>query len=323
MSRDHRQLRAEPPLDGRAPSSAYELVSSRLLYYVGRGFEVDVPLGRWYERYQRASPLNCPDWEVFADPDRTTYSSYTRSRKEAELALDRASSEAASVPPPAREWLGALARTLPPLRYAFHGFHMVASYVGQMAPSSRIALCALFQSGDELRRIEHIAYRMCELQERHAEFGAHSKAEWQSAPAWQPLREVVERLLVSYDFGEAFVALNLCVKPIVDEAAVRCLADECLRRGDAYWAAPLQAAFAACDFQRRWSAALARVAVEQQPANREVIGRWLELWSPRALAAVDALAPLFGDAAAIGRRVREFHRAFAAGALTSSAESER
>ena len=311
---------------GTTPSE-YEIVSSRLHYYVGRGFEVNLPLGPWYERYQRGSPLQCADWEAFADPEQTTYPKYTRTRKDAELDLNRVTSalDAAGAERqlPAA-WVATLARSVPPLRYAFHGLHMIASYVGQMAPSGRITLTALFQSADELRRIERIAYRMRQMQETRApDFGAQSKGEWQSAPAWQPLREAVERLLVAYDWGEAFVGLNLCLKPVLDEAVVRCLADECQRQHDGYWTALLESAYADCEWQRRWSAALTRMAVAQNPDNRQVIARWLELWTPRAIAAAESVASLFADAPTISRRVRSFHENYLAGALAPAGERGR
>jgi hypothetical protein len=304
--------RSSPPLE-------YDIVASRLHYYVGRGFETDVPLRHWYERYQQQSPLQCADWDAFVDPQQTTYPKYTRTRKDAELALDQltlALDSAAAERAPPEAWTAALARILPPLRYAFHGMHMIASYVGHMAPSGRITMAALFQSADELRRIERIAYRMCFMQESGArEFGVHSKAEWQSAPHWQPLREATERLLVAYDWGEALVGLNLCLKPVVDEVVVGRLLEECRRQQDAYWTAVLEHAYADCRWQREWTVALVRLAVAQNPGNREVIGRWLELWGPRALLAAESLAGLLPEGSAAAAHARSFHAAFVAGAL--------
>ena len=37
----------------RKVPSEYDIVSSRLLYHVERGFEIDVPLAPFYQRYQR------------------------------------------------------------------------------------------------------------------------------------------------------------------------------------------------------------------------------------------------------------------------------
>ena len=40
----------------------------------------------------------------------------------------------------------------------------------------------------------------------------HTRQRWEEDGAWQPLREAVENMLIAYDWGEAFVALNLAVK---------------------------------------------------------------------------------------------------------------
>src|SRR5262249_35003110 len=66
---------------GVAPTE-YEIVASRLHAYVGRGFEVAVPLAAWYERNQTRSPLAAPDWDGFVDPRETTYTKYTRLQRD-------------------------------------------------------------------------------------------------------------------------------------------------------------------------------------------------------------------------------------------------
>ena len=47
--------------------------------------------------------------------------------------------------------------------------------------------------------------------------GVDSRTLWQMDTLWQPLREVVEKLLITYDWAESFVGLNLVLKPLVDE----------------------------------------------------------------------------------------------------------
>ena len=65
----------------RMPSE-YELVTTNLLYYTKNGFEVDVPLKKWYQQYQQGSPLRCSDWEQFRDPRQTIYTSYTELQRQ-------------------------------------------------------------------------------------------------------------------------------------------------------------------------------------------------------------------------------------------------
>ena len=60
-------------------------------------------------------------------------------------------------------WVRFLDRWYSPLRFPVHGLQMLAAYIGQMAPASRITNCAAFQAADELRRLQRIAYRTVQL----------------------------------------------------------------------------------------------------------------------------------------------------------------
>jgi hypothetical protein len=57
-------------------------------------------------------------------------------------------------------------------------------------------------------------------------------ARWQDDPVWQPLRETVEKLITTYDWGECFVALNLVLKPMLDELFMQYMSDLALRESD-------------------------------------------------------------------------------------------
>jgi hypothetical protein len=85
-------------------------------------------------------------------------------------------------------------------------------------PSSRITNCASFQTGDEMRRVQRIAYRTLQL--AGAPLGdeavARQRTAWEEAAAFQPLRELIERALVTYDWGESFIVTNAVIKPRID-----------------------------------------------------------------------------------------------------------
>jgi len=167
---------------------------------------------------------------------------------------------------------------------------MAAAYVGHMAPGGRVVVAALMQAGDEIRRIQHVAYRIGQLRRTHPAFGDDDRGIWERDPAFQPLREVLERLLVTYDWGEAFVALNLCLKPAVDDFVVTRLAGCARAAGDHSLAELLFALRADCAWQRAWTDALVTVTIADQPANREHVERWTAEWRPRAGRAIAALA---------------------------------
>lgn len=281
-------------LDARRMPTRYELLTSRLLYYPKSGFAVDTPVAGWYRRYQEQSALACDDWEEFADPQEMTYASYVRDRRDAEVylagVLDREPLE-----PLAARWLETAADVLAPLRFPCHGLMMAAAYLAQIAPSGRIVVAAAMQAGDELRRVQRLAYRLAQLRRHHPGLGDDARERWEREPAWQPARELIERALVAYDYGECFAALCLAIKPAWDQLIGGELAAAAARAGDDLTRRLLEAFSADAAWHAEWSAELARFAIARRPANREALEAWLDAWIPRVDAAVTALAARFTD----------------------------
>ena len=290
-------------LSQRRMPTEYEIVTSKLLCYTGEGFtgkrfELDVPLKAWYRRYQEESPLVCTSWEKFRDPRETTYTKYTGLQRDKEIFVDGILDEIeltgydASLRP---AWLHLLSRLVAPLRYPGHGFQMIASYIGQMAPSGRITIVAALQSADEMRRIQRIAYRIRQLQQIYPGFAADSKTLWQTDSIWQPLREAVEKLLIAYDWAESFVGLNLVLKPLIDELFMKYLSELAISQDDYLLGQIFYSLNEDCQWHRQWSDSLVRMAIEDNVRNRATIQGWINRWYPLAARAVNAFAPLFEE----------------------------
>jgi toluene monooxygenase system protein E len=49
---------------------------------------------------------------------------------------------------------------------------------------------------------------------------------------WQPLREVVEKLLITYDWAESFFGLNVVLKPLFDQLFMKYLSEMLCVKGD-------------------------------------------------------------------------------------------
>lgn len=288
-------------LQQRRMPTEYEIVTSKLLCYTGEGFtgkrfELDVPLRDWYKRFQQESPLICSSWEKFRDPRETTYTKYTEIQRDKEIFVDGILEEIDSSGYHGRlspRWLHVLSRVVAPLRYPGHGLQMVASYIGQMAPSGRIVITATLQAGDEMRRVQRIAYQVRQLQRIYLGFASDSKERWQSDPLWQPLRMAIEKLLICYDWAESFVALNLVLNPMVDDLFMNHLSDLALREGDHLLGQVFYSLNEDCLWHRQWSQALTRMAIEDNSLNSATIQGWIEKWYPVAAGAVQALVPLF------------------------------
>lgn len=304
----------------RIPSE-YEIVSTNLHYNYPHRFELpgDNAIVAWYERHREGSSFSARDWEAFADPRRTTYRAYNTLQDGKEDVLDgllREIDETHYDDGLAHRWIAFLDRWYAPLRFPAHGLQMLAAYIAQMAPASRITNCATFQAGDELRRQQRIAYRTAQLAEHTAgiDIATHRRV-WEEAEGFQPLRELIERALVCYDWGEAFVVTNLVIKPHIDRLVNQELAGTtALANGDFMLRNIHFSLDEDCRWHREWSTALARMAFGDTPANREVVAAWIAKWEPLAVRAVEALAqvtadaPMPGDPATITARIRECAR---------------
>lgn len=318
--------------DVKRKPTPYEAVTGQFHYHFRRQtgpapFEMDpnTPLNLWYLKNREGSPLMVDDWEQFRDPYKLTYRDYVTMQHEREIhvdaIIDRAESEdvAASLSP---EWVATVKDVVVPLRFPLHVLQMASLYVGQMAPSSYITNCAHFQAADQVRRIQRLAYWTKVLDNAHGDDIASSeraRAIWESDPAWQPLRKLLEELLIAYDWGEAFVALNLVVKPALDALFNETVAELAMLNGDDF-IADLATEFARDSARSRdWTQALTTYILDRDPSLAGVMQGWIDKWSPAVDAAVKGFAPLFEkapkglDAATLVKNVQSVRDEFLVG----------
>lgn len=278
----------------RVPSD-YEITSSELLYYASHGFAVRTPVADWYEKFQRGSRLCVTEQEEFRDPLQCTYSSYVSRQAERESFVDSLLRSVESTDYDRRldrDWVERLESTLPVLRYPCHGMQMLTAYVAQLSPMGSVTILGLFQVGDEMRRIQRFAQRMHQLRKTHPSFGDNSMRVWIDSAAWQPLRRTIERLLVTYDHGEAFVALNLLLKPAFDHVFLSGLRRSADARGDAIMEKLLFSLAEDATWHRSWSAAFIDHVTLRNPENQAAVSGWIDQWSEPVCEALQALGKI-------------------------------
>ncbi|MDP2254895.1 MAG: aromatic/alkene monooxygenase hydroxylase subunit beta [Polaromonas sp.] len=305
----------------RRKPSEYEIVSANLHYNdrdANAPYELDpdLAMNQWCKKNTFGSPLKHDDWNAFRDPEEVVYRSYNMMQDGQENYVfglfDQFNSREhdKSLDP---RWAGTLARMYTPARYLFHTVQMASAYVGQMAPASTITNCNYFQMADSFRWLSHTAYRTKELSLAFADkgFAADERHYWETDTAWQGLRELMEKVLVTWDWAEAFVALNLVAKPAIDEAVLRKLGESARHNGDMLLGLLNDAQLIDAARHRRWATALVKMALEK-PGNAEVIQGWIAKWEPLADQAIEAycgaLADVPGAAESAKQATREFRR---------------
>lgn len=291
---------------GRRIPPEYELVSTDLHYNHPYRFELPAgnPVVAWYHRHREGSPLQARNWDRFADPRRTTYRAYTQLQDSREDVIDgllREIDDTAYDRQLDDEWVRFLDRWYAPLRYPLHGLEMLASYIAQMAPDSRITNCAAFQAADEMRRLQRIAYRTVQLDGPpiDADTGRRHQAAWEDTTAFQPLRELVERALITYDWGEAFTLTNAVIKPRIDRLVNQEIAGTlATANGDPILTSIHFSLDEDARWHRAWTTTLIRHLIDDTPANAGLVSAWIDKWRPLASDALEALAGTLAHAPA-------------------------
>ena len=280
----------------RRRPSEYEIVSTNLLWStddeVPWSLAPGVHMNQWYLKYREASPLKHADWNAFRDPDEMVYRTYNIMQDGQETYVDglldehNANDHDGGL---SAAWIQQLAELYTPGRYLLHAAQMGSAYLVQMAPASTIVNCAMLQSADQLRWVSRIAYRTKELSlaAPDAGFVDGELGHWQGNAAWQGFRELMERTLVAYDWGEHFTALNLVAKPAIDEAFVCQLGNVARREGDGLLQQLTDAHQTDNARSRRWTKTLIGFALETD-GNKDVLGEWVAKWAPLGDAAIDA-----------------------------------
>jgi toluene monooxygenase system protein E len=285
----------------------YEIVTHAMNHTTTRKVALEMGpetfANQYLRRHRDEVPLQVDDWNGFRDPDEITYRKYNRMQDEAESFVDRVLEEYAGRRQAdldhSPRWLEGLGVLLTPQRFPVHGLQMTAAYLAQIGPSSYISNAASFQSADELRRVQRLAYRTKQLQLAHPDrgFGEKDRERWERDAGWQGAREAIERTFAVRDWDAAFVALNLVVKPAFDAIFLFGLAALARQHGDEVDALLLENLAEDSERSGRWSAALARFAIARRSENRDVLRRHVDTWHPLADRLVASGSALLGGLA--------------------------
>lgn len=276
----------------------------------------DLSMNEWYRKNVFDSPLQHDDWEEFRDPDALIYRVYTRNQDSQEEYIDGVLSEHNDIEHDKDlqpEWLDLLETMYTPRRFLQGTLQMNAAYILQIAPASTITAAAGFQEGDEFRWLQRLAYRTRELQNAHPDrgFGQSERKNWEEFPAFQGIRKLMEKVLVSYDWGENFVAGNLVAKVASDET-LRELATVARTFRDPLLASLADNQLRDSDRSRRWSAALVKFCTDAKDENKVTIKNWIEKWNPMAKEAISIYCDALPDGADLAKsaiaRMEAFHR---------------
>jgi toluene monooxygenase system protein E len=294
----------------RVPTT-YDVATHRTNYDIGEQYDGTVPrlaissdeaLPQWYQKYREGSAITGEypdDFDSWSDPRQLTYEKYNELMDKRESTIETLYEQAEVLERGTERsddpWLDFQERAFLPLRYPCHGLQMLASYLTMFAPSSTISTAMTLQATDEIRRQERLARRATQLHQEFPEkgFTEDEREIWEEDEMWQPLRKVLEELLVEYDWGKSFIGTNLILKPLVDELFLAHYSELFDKNDSNLYAQVLDNFYLDADRSQEVAASVTDHVIEIDESNKAVVQETVDEYYPDCEEAVKAFRPAF------------------------------
>lgn len=243
----------------------------------------------------RRTRLVMRDWYVFKDPRQYYYGAYTIARARQQEAMEKnldfvqKQNLLRGLPDAARERLAA---ALLPLRHAEWGANTSNCYITAYGYGTAITQAAMFQAMDRLGLAQYISRIGLALDGNTGESLARARTVWLEDAAWQGLRRLVEKLMVTHDWFELMLAQNL----VLDALLYRLVYRHYVPRAAAEYgpALSLVTEFMSTwqEEAERWVDAVVKAAASESAANKALLRGWISHWRNAALQALEPYAAL-------------------------------
>lgn len=244
------------------------------------------------------------DWHQFRDPneewEKTIFRNNAAVVRQISLSLENAKRAKAyshwnSV------WVRFIERNLGAWMHVENGLGLhVFTAVQRSAPSNMINNAMAVNAAHKMRFAQDLALFNLDLSESDIGFdGTAHKDVWKTDPAWQGVRENVERLTATADWAEALFATNIVFESLVGVLfRSDLLMQISARNGD--YITPTIVGTGENDYNRDlgYSRALFSMLTrdeEHGPTNKAVMNEWLAAWVPQSLRAARELQPLWSQ----------------------------
>ncbi len=241
----------------------------------------------------RRTQIVMKDWYALKDPRQLYYGTYTlaRARMQETAEADFEFVESRGL---AERYDEAARRTTldfyVPLRHVAWGANMNGSYQCAYGFGTAITQPCLYAGMDQLGIAQYLTRLGLLLgQPSDLEAGKHA---WLNAPAWQPLRKLVEDTWVTRDWFELFMAQNVVLDGALFGLAYKevdaALSERAgptvsmLTRFQAEWFPD------AC----KWVDAVVKTAAADSGENKALLGQWYVGWRTRVREALEPIAQL-------------------------------
>jgi len=247
----------------------------------------------------RRTLIEMKDWYAFKDPRQYYYGSYTiaRSRQQdtMEKNLDFVDKRGLlrDLPEATRT---AMIFALVPLRHLEWGANLNNCHVTAYGYGTAITQATMFHGMDRLGLAQYLSRIGLLLDGNSGDSLATGKTLWMEHAAWQPLRRLVEKMMVCEDWFELFVAQNLVLDGLIHPLVFRHFEPHVSAQHGPSLSLLTEFMTTWFDESSRWIDATTKTAAAESPSNTQQLRDWVAASRPEVVAALRPYAgELFGD----------------------------
>lgn len=237
----------------------------------------------------RRTKIVMKDWYSLKDPRQYYYGSYTIARARQQEAMDKnidfveRHGLLMSLPDDVRRHL---AFVMVPLRHMEWGANANNCYVTAYAWGTSLTQATMFHTMDRLGIAQYLSRLGLLLDGNTGDLLDTGKSAWMEHPAWQGMRRLIEKTMVTRDCFELFVAQNL----VIDGYLYPLIFREFVSKFVAVHGPALSMI---CEFMTnwytetaRWVDATVKTAAAESQANADLLLSWIDHWSSELGAAI-------------------------------------
>lgn len=246
-----------------------------------------------FELYdQGRTAIVMQDWYAFRDPRQFYYGVWTMTRAKQQDAAERnfkfveKRNLLERVSPAGRQLA---AEVMVPLRHLEYGANLNNCYMAAYGYGTAVTQACSFNAIDRLGIGQYLTRLGLLLDGNGTAVIDQGKEAWMNAPEWQPLRKLTEKLLVTKDWFELYVAQNVVFDGLLYPMVYERFDAELIPEAGSTFSMLMEFQIEWFADTSRWVDATIKTAANESDANKAHLVRWVNDWSARV---TDALQPV-------------------------------
>jgi len=187
-------------------------------------------------------------------------------------------------------WKDKIQRLVIPLRHVAWGANTNNSYIAAYGFGAPVTSAAAMYAMDHLGLAQYVTRIGLILADNSPRVLDDAKSLWMDDPIWQPMRELVEKAMVTKDWFELLLLQNLLIDGAVHPLIFNKFDHAVVQHGGAAFSMMNEFAVEWFAESSRWVDAVLKRAAQESNANKMAFESWLTQWTPQVESAVSPLA---------------------------------